>query len=472
MNKVKKTNIYGLMIIMLHIIFFSCKKDDIAANNLEAEIAKNLAAYNEIPINSGDTVLLNLNLVLLGKKSAGFPVLLEKAAGSDLEVTASIDNNPQLISIYDSLYRTHSPVLPGGLFKVSRGGKLTVNAGQLQSADSIKIELNDGTGLKIGNHTYVVPVRLESTVKKPGLKSKLMFLRYKLLVRRLNVSLQGLSGIGDIIVLNTPDVVQNIFVQARLSQAVPRNIEVSVETVSNQEFVAAYNAANGTKHLPFPEGGYTIAPSTGVIPAHKMFLSEPILVQLTNLSLFNPSSIYLLALKIKDDKIASPNNHTQYIIMRGNNIDRSNTGLNGQPIERIGWRVKALGYYRQENLVPELVLDGDHRTAWDSDGQLPQWLELDMGVMETVKGFSIVPSYLYREDDFLQMEVFSSNDGINWESQGLYTGTATSDQSSPATPDLKTVKFVNPVTARYFKFNILKATSGNYTGMGELFGIK
>lgn len=66
------------------------------------------------------------------------------------------------------------------------------------------------------------------------------------------------------------------------------------------------------------------------------------------------------------------------------------------------------------------------------------------------------------------MEVYSSTNGTTWKLEGYYVGTTTSAGSTVANPDIKNVRFLTPVTARYFKFNITKTTDGSYAGMAEL----
>lgn len=338
MKRNQHKSVYAVAILLFYLCYSSCKKSEIDSNDLVAYVANNLSPYQEIPVNSGDTVIADINLIYLGKLGSGFQALINGTSGKDVEVTGKIDANPQLIKAYDSLYHMHSLALPSDLFKISGDGKVTIKAGQMQSADSIKIELNNISGLKVGKYTYVVPIVLESMAKDVQLKSKLMFVRYKLVV--------------------------------------------------------------------------------------------------------NPK----------------------------NNVDRTNAGLSGQQIDRTGWSTTALSYY--DVSAPSNVLDGENETVWESDGIIPQWLMLDMGMTETVKGFSIVPNYVYPGDDFIDMDVLSSKDGITWEMQGKYTGTSASAQSSADLPDIKTVKFINPVTARYFKFNVTSSTGGGYAGMAELNGIK
>lgn len=65
------------------------------------------------------------------------------------------------------------------------------------------------------------------------------------------------------------------------------------------------------------------------------------------------------------------------------------------------------------------------------------------------------------------MEVFSSTDGVLWNSEGIYSGNITSSSSSATNPELKTIKFYSSVNGRFFRFHILTSSS-NYTRVGEV----
>jgi hypothetical protein len=85
----------------------------------------------------------------------------------------------------------------------------------------------------------------------------------------------------------------------------------------------------------------------------------------------------------------------------------------------------------------------------------------------------MIPGYRYRSEDFIRMEVLSSNEGQSWKFEGAYAGTPTDPSSSAANPDVKQLKFRAPVKARYFKFNITRSTNASYySSVAEIYGIK
>lgn len=328
MKKIGELYIHALLLLVCS-GFYACKKDKGSSN----DVAKNIAAYSFLPFNNAK-VYIPLNLGVPSNDNSGFPVLLKKAAGSDTEVTATIDTSDGLVREFDKLYAVTSPLLTPGLFKVSGSGKVTVKAGQTQSLDSIKIELDKPVGLKTGVYKYVVPLRLTSTA---ALASDIMFIRF---------------------VITVIDVI---------------------------------------------------------------------------------------------------------------NIDPRNTGLAGTTIDRSSWSITATA----EDYGPAAnVLDNDNFSSWCAGFyDAPQGLQLDMSSSHPVKGFSIVPNYSPIDFDFLKAEVFSSNDGVVWKAEGIYNGTSTASSSTWDNPDLKTIKFIEQVTARYFKFTFTRSSLGA-PGLAELDAIE
>lgn len=255
--------------------------------------------------------------------------------------------------------------------------------------------------------------------------------------------------------------------------------DVMINIAADESKIASYNTANKTSYVLLPAVNYKFL--TGgqlTVKSGGTRATDSLKIQLTARATLNDDNGYILPLSIKEvssnDKgiTASGNYSTVYIIVKNSisNIEDSNTLPVGTLINRSGWSVTASGSY-SGNAVNR-VLDGNNATAWDSDGRMPAWVILDMQSATAVKGFSIVPSYEYRTDNFLTMEILSSNDRISWKSQGEYNGTVTLASSSAINPDLKNIKFFTPVNARYFKFNITKTTDGSYAGMAEVNAIQ
>ncbi|MFD2921424.1 BT_3987 domain-containing protein [Terrimonas rubra] len=399
----------------------------------------------------------------------GFPVLINAAIAKNVTITAIDDAS--LVAAYNSANGTSYSVLPAGSYTFVKNSA-TINAGTTTSADSIKVQVPDLSILTAGTG-YLLPVKIKDEGEiAPATTNNV---KYILITPRLALAAIPASGSNVINIAFIKPPTGNITGPAQTGFGAALNyvLNTAVQVGVNYDasLVDSYNAANGTSYIAFPAGSFTVSKDNVTIAAGATTsATDSFRVQFSNYNSFSVGSTYLLPLTIKSggNVDAGTNKHVYIrVTVSVQNIDPSNTGLTGTTISRAGWSVTTSGSYPGNDV--SRVLDGNNSTAWDSDGNLPAWVQLDMGTAKTVKGFPIVPSYEYgRVDNFLQMEVLSSNDGITWTSQGTYNGTTTSSGSSPANPDIKTVKFFQPVTARYFKFSITKTTDGRYAGMGEL----
>ncbi|WP_316837190.1 discoidin domain-containing protein [Pedobacter nutrimenti] len=143
-----------------------------------------------------------------------------------------------------------------------------------------------------------------------------------------------------------------------------------------------------------------------------------------------------------------------------NDIDQTNRGLIGTTIDRSTWSVTSNNpggdYAPASNMW-----DGDNNTFWlTSVSNLPESFVLDMGTSNTVKGFTYVAPFggYY---DVTGMTLKYSNDGVVWKPVGDWVRAQSGDP----------IKFINPLTARYFKFIVTKASNRYYVGIAELNGI-
>ncbi|MBK7099429.1 MAG: discoidin domain-containing protein [Sphingobacteriales bacterium] len=132
-------------------------------------------------------------------------------------------------------------------------------------------------------------------------------------------------------------------------------------------------------------------------------------------------------------------------------------------MNRTLWTVSASSQYSVN--VPPRVLDGSSSTYWSTTNTLlPANIDLNMGTVRTVKGFNLTPpsTSSYR---FMTMEVLSSQDGNSWNQEGTFN-------LATNTSTVRTLKFVTPVTAQYFRFNVTRGSGTTYTGIAEINGVE
>lgn len=459
----------GLLFAGLCTFFSSCSKDEVNIKELYAYAAAGSSAYN---LQSGSIALIRSTI--LSGSGTSFPVLLSRAFEKDVEVTAKIDTS--LIRLYDSVYRVTSPRFPAGAFGLAGNGKVTIRAGKDRSEDSLQIALLSATAIPPGTTVYTIPVSLVSASNNIPVSSARQVMFVKLTVASVAAGIRSTDNTASVnVVLQNINGVNTgqdlVYLRSILNQGISKPVTSTVRI--NTDLVQSYNVTNGTSYQVFPAGSYQLEKATATIAVNTVLSGDSVRIKLTNLAAFAGGTDYLLPVELVEDTAldsppADATKKVVYILLSVfvNNVDPANATVTGTSISRTGWSVTASGSYAGNAI--SRVLDGNNATAWDSDGRMPAWVQLDMGTSKTVKGFPIVPSYEYRTDDFVNMEVYSSTNGTVWKLEGKYMGTATSAGSSAASPDIKTVRFISPVTARYFKFNITKTTDGNYAGMAEL----
>ncbi|MBN9384727.1 MAG: DUF1735 domain-containing protein [Chitinophagaceae bacterium] len=452
-----------------------CRKNTFDTKDLLVYAPPGTSAYNVI---AGGNIALIRSTILAGTGTA-FPVLLTRPFNQDVEVTAKIDTG--LVRVYDSLYNVTSPSLPAGAFQLANNGRATVKAGQSQSGDSLRVQLTDASNIMTGTNIYIIPVVLASASNGVPVSGTRQVMYVKVNIASIATGLVSLDGTGSVsILLNNVGGVNTgtdmIYLRTVLNQSITK--AVTANAAVNTALVDTYNSKNGTHYQAFPDGSYQLVKAGATIPANAVVSADSIQIQLPDLSKFITGTDYLLPVTLKDG--GSPDSppvdgskNVVYVVLSifVNNVDPANPVASGTVISRTAWSVAASS---DDNGAAGQALDGDNSTSWFSGFGLPQWLRLDMGASYTVKGFSIVPNYMYGSNycGILNMDVLSSNDGTVWKLEGKYVGTATAGSSSAGNPDIKHVKFVTPVTARYFKFNVTQSTDGWYAGMAELNGIE
>lgn len=470
-RNIKYTSTFLLLSIIIAVA--ACKKD--AINKEE------LFVYAPAGKTSFDTWTANYVITrnqLFSKSSAGFPVLLTRPYTSDVQVSASIDTS--LIAVYDSLNNTVSPSLPAGAFGLTGSGTVTIKAGKTASADSITVGITDNSKIDFSKK-YVVPVVLKSPGNDVPVSNnrQTMFVNVSFLKINASISAFPDGNTVPVTINRTPSgdvIVPGIAAfRATVNITFPDNLDINI--LQDNSLIEAYNTANNTACVPFPADAYTLLQQKVSIPANTTVSKDSFKVQVSKPAAFEPGKTYILPLKIKDEGPVAPNENSQVVYIpltvKLQNIDPSNSTVTGTQVDRTGWTATASSIDNNySNSSPAFVFDNDYATGWQSElfaGGQPDF-KLDMSGTQTIKGFSFTPMYW----DFFgtpyissttNIAVYSSMDGINWTAQGDYTGTAA--EGTTDKPALRSIKFYQPVQARYFKFIILEY-SGFAAGFGEL----
>lgn len=452
---------YILSALTLLLCFNSCEKDD-EVINYDKYVSNSLSTYNAIPTKV-DTILVNMD-INLESEPAGRKVVLKESSNQDLEITGEIDYNPELIKAYNKIYHSNMTNVPEGVFKVIN--KVTVKAGETQSTEDMQVIIDNYSSLENGYHEFVIPVKLSSK-SNDLLKSDLIFIQYRVLITVNNLQMYSSTYTESITVEAVAGEKALVYIEEDMALRMPVDIEL-VEH-NSAAFVEAYNEENGTSYETAPTGSYKLLTDKITIPAGTYYSENAPVVEVTDASKLLAGKTYLLAVSIKNadaNQSEDPLNTMVYIILSGGNIDKSGAPLEGEVLARTGWTGSSSGNLNTTTW-PAKALDGDNTTAWISSPGSTFILTIDMKASKTIKGIKFIPNYASPEHDILAAKVLVGPVSYSTTSQGYYFGTAAAAGSSAENPDVKTIKFLTPVTGRYIRLEITKTTSGTMAGVGE-----
>lgn len=259
--------------------------------------------------------------------------------------------------------------------------------------------------------------------------------------------------------------------------------DVNITVTTDEAKLAQYNKDNKTAYVLLPAANYKIAGSGTVnILAGSTISADSIKVQLIDRAKLTDPNGYLLPLSVtqvsSNDKGVQPSTtyRTIYVVVNSvfSNIDLSSkTAVTGMVIDRTNpaWTVTAASAPYTSAYAGANVLDGKNTTSWFASGA-NCFITLDMAASNTIKGFTLVPSYAFgAQYNATGIEVQISDDNVTWISQGAYTADAVLSSSSATSPDNRNINFYGPVTCRYVKF-VMKTLPNSYGGFSEINAIK
>ncbi|MGC4037736.1 MAG: DUF1735 domain-containing protein [Chitinophagaceae bacterium] len=469
MKKIMNRKYFMLLAMLAGLIGIgSCKKDVASTEPPIAYPSGNNGEYNQITV----------TIPMVGSKpiisDLKIPVVLTRAVQSNVQVTAKINTDSSARIAYNTQYLETFELLPIGSCTLVNNGVVTIKSGNTQSSDSVTVHFTDFSNVDISK-TYLLPITLESATGGVDVSDarNTMYV----VVSFLNISV-SIPSSGS----NTLQAVINITPDSSVSaEPVPEfaatinhgiSFDIKINVQQNDSLIAAYNMQNGTNYIPFPKGSFQLAKSEVNIPAGSTVSSDLFQIKLTNVSAFTSLDMsYILPLQLKNDPANPPVddiNNVVYVIVkvRYENIDPSNSGLEGTTMSRETWT--ATSPTGESFVFPASnTIDGDNSSIWKA-AELPGAIDIDMGSTQTVKGFFVVPGYFFNTIlDFTQVEILSSNDGNNWRSQGTYNGPPLFDQNPVQ------IKFIGPVTARYFRVNLITSSNWlNQSAIAEIDGVQ
>jgi len=300
--------------------------------------------------------------------------------------------------------------------------------------------------------------------------------------RELTVFLQpGLAGIPtktqQLDLTHTPTEVRGektTEVHAYISRPIEHAVELTVAAAP--DMLAAYNDQYGENNLLLPAGSYQLTNGSTFSIAAGATESNAIGIAITAPEMLTSPNTYVLPLAIasvtsKDKGAVVSTTHKAVYLKVNNdytNVETTQTVPAGTLVSRTAWTV-AVSNITNGNPGSNLV-DGSNNTVWRSQNSsgAAKWIEVDMGAAVAMKGMRMSPSYSSSNDNATRLTVLTSDDNVNWTSQGVWTGTSYASGTNANNPDYKGIQFIAPVTARYFRLEYNAWGTGNRVGMAEL----
>lgn len=208
-------------------------------------------------------------------------------------------------------------------------------------------------------------------------------------------------------------------------------------------------------------------------------ISDDVMVSINDFSPFESSKgeteyVFKIIIKniINNEKEIEASNLLDVIecsIKKGalTNVNPTATTIEGEPIDKTTWTAEAnttYGGYSANNAI-----DGNNSTVWFASawGQIPT-LTVNMGSEQELNGFRISPNYTAFGKGYAikRIEVFVSDDGEKWTSQGV-SPVFSVPAGNVNEPDYKIIKFYEPITTTHFRFSLVENHT-SYAGIAEI----
>lgn len=293
----------ALLVFLLCIGIFSCKKDLSEADSLQSRLGSGMVSY----VQGSNMVALNGINYNFTPYYIGIPIRLKEAAKSGETITATVD--PSLVAQYNQLYQEKNLSIPEGAFGVSHEGTFTVSSGSTQANDSLYVVLNDGSQLK-DSTIYLVPVTLTT---KSGSKLNYSLYFFKVLVTKgdLKAKMYGAtvingntadrraSGALNLFYSTVPDSVKFRLTLNTVFSA--HDVNIQAVQLTDDEVYAAIIKENYIGYpapMPVPANTYNLTKDLVTVPARSLLSRDSLTLKFPDKANFPKSQWYVMGLKV------------------------------------------------------------------------------------------------------------------------------------------------------------------------------
>lgn len=262
--------------------------------------------------------------------------------------------------------------------------------------------------------------------------------------------------------------------------------DVTVNFSVDQTVIDTYNKIAGTTYQLLPESYYSLSGNSSIIKTGSntsdaiQLIIKPISKDAKDIEKGVEYAVAVSIESVSGGMSILEASKSQIVVIQPasySNVDAANTKANGVLVNGPtgGWSITTNSRSKPDYPTSALIdgKDGTPRLALPEDQQFPQIFTLDKKMVQLVNGFMFTPVYDYGAEarNVYVMDVFSSNNGINWKFQGTWYNGRIDPASSKANPDYKFLKFLVPVKARFFRFTITDG-GGPATSLAEIYSLE
>lgn len=262
----------------------------------------------------------------------------------------------------------------------------------------------------------------------------------------------------------------------------PLGSDLIVEMEYAPELIETYNAEHNTSYDVPVDNAINFSKRSVTIKAGQYESEDSISCSITNFSDLKSRNGYIIPLRLskvsKGGVSLSSNLGVMYLALdvSWTNLEEGATSIEGEYCDRSAWTYVPLTFEFSSNPLKN-AFDGKDDTYWEGYSYSGEVISaIDFGSKIKIKGFAIAPSYYTASNSTVKypyniktVEILISDDGENWESQGIIDVPGVMVK-----PTISVIKFYAPVETRHVKLRVLKSyyPNSNDFYIGEINAVK
>ncbi|MDR2968861.1 MAG: DUF1735 domain-containing protein [Tannerellaceae bacterium] len=440
--KMKYTGIAGIAALLLT----ACNDTKYELGNLVPDEYHNVLYIN----NSGTQ-----DLTLYNTGEANTYTISVYKGGSDPSLAASVDlgvyTQEEVDLLYSAIEGVDYRIIPAGSYALDQAHLDFTSEDRYKVVTlSLETELIEAAIEANPEVTYVLPLRLYSENDSINTAKSELFIR----MTEVLTPTVGFTGTTASSLSYTYGFASES-VDINFGLDTDNSWDIDCRFAADPDYVATYNAANGTSYTLLPEGSYSFE-ETVALPSGANTTKLTVAINGSGLK----HGEYLLPIRLTGVSFFDVSENVIYpLVIR----------VVGVQFARTGWTIEANTEERTGegagNGVATCLLDGNLSTFWHSQWQggsvpLPHELIVDVKKEVTFTNIGLAQRQHGSYRDVRNGELFVSSDKTNWTSVGTFK----------AEQILETQIFsVTPTKGRYFKIRITSSNRDANSALAEVY---